>query len=163
VSFPHGAARSLPHGNPRKAHIALAREKGEAGVSQRNFQRILVANRGEIAVRVFQACTELGKQTIAIYSEADALAPHRYKADEAYLVGAGQTPVGAYLDGEGIVALAVAQEIDAIHPGYGFLAENAAFARRYREAGIAFIGPDPAHLDLFGDKTRARALADACR
>ncbi|HEX5504000.1 MAG TPA: pyruvate carboxylase [Thermomicrobiales bacterium] len=123
------------------------------------FGRILVANRGEIAVRVFQACTELGKQTIAIYSEADAFAPHRYKADEAYLVGAGQTPVGAYLDAAGIVALAAEQDVDAIHPGYGFLAENADFARRCRDAGIAFIGPDPEHLDLFGDKTRARALA----
>ena len=127
--------------------------------ARRTFERILVANRGEIAVRVFQACTELGKSTIAIYSEADALAPHRYKADEAYLVGAGLTPVGAYLDAAGIVALAVERDVDAIHPGYGFLSENADFARRCRNAGIAFIGPDPEHLDLFGDKTRARTLA----
>ncbi|MFN8541259.1 MAG: biotin carboxylase N-terminal domain-containing protein [Thermomicrobiales bacterium] len=126
---------------------------------RRSFERILVANRGEIAVRVFQACTELGKQTVAIYSEADALAPHRSKADEAYLVGEGLTPVGAYLDIEGIVAVAARREIDAIHPGYGFLSENAEFARRCREAGIVFIGPEPEHLDLFGDKTRAKAAA----
>lgn len=126
---------------------------------RREFRRILVANRGEIAIRVFQACTELGKQTVAVYSEADTLSLHRYKADEAYLIGEGLTPVGAYLDAAGIVALARRKQVDAIHPGYGFLSENADFARRCGEAGIAFIGPEPRHLELFGDKVQARNLA----
>ncbi|MFZ5823512.1 MAG: pyruvate carboxylase [Bacillota bacterium] len=123
------------------------------------FQRILVANRGEIAIRIFRACTELGKQTVAIYSEQDSLSLHRYKADEAYLVGEGKGPVEAYLDIASIVALAKQHEVDAIHPGYGFLSENAAFARLCRENGIAFIGPDPEHLEMFGDKTAARKMA----
>ncbi len=123
------------------------------------FQRVLVANRGEIAIRVFRACTELGKKTIAIYSEQDSLSLHRYKADEAYLVGEGKGPIQAYLDMAGIVALAVRHEADAIHPGYGFLAENAEFARLCLQNGIAFIGPRPEHLEMFGDKVAARRLA----
>lgn len=123
------------------------------------FQRVLVANRGEIAIRIFRACTELGKQTIAIYSEEDSLSLHRYKADEAYLTGEGLGPIEAYLDMESIVRLAVKHKADAIHPGYGFLAENAAFARLCRQHGIAFIGPDPEHLEMFGDKVAARQMA----
>jgi pyruvate carboxylase len=123
------------------------------------FQRILVANRGEIAIRIFRACTELGKQTIAVYSEEDSLSLHRYKADEAYLVGEGKGPIGAYLDMESIVELAVRHKADAIHPGYGFLSENAAFARLCEERGIAFIGPRPEHLEMFGDKVAARRMA----
>jgi pyruvate carboxylase len=123
------------------------------------FQRVLVANRGEIAIRIFRACTELGKQTIAIYSDEDSLSLHRYKADEAYLVGEGKGPIGAYLDMEGIVDLAIRHKADAIHPGYGFLAENAAFARLCEERGIVFIGPRPEHLDMFGDKVAARRMA----
>ena len=127
--------------------------------STRQFKRVLVANRGEIATRVFRACTELGKQTIAIYSDEDSLALHRYKADEAYLIGEGKAPVQAYLDIEGIVALAKRVEVDAIHPGYGFLSENADFARACAENGIVFIGPRPEQLELFGDKVSARATA----
>ncbi len=123
------------------------------------FQRILVANRGEIAIRIFRACTELGKQTVAIYSEQDSLSLHRYKADEAYLVGEGKGPIEAYLDMEGIVALAVRHNVDAIHPGYGFLSENAEFARLCEQHGIAFIGPKPNHLRMFGDKVAARQMA----
>jgi len=123
------------------------------------FQRVLVANRGEIAIRAFRACTELGKKTIAIYSEQDSLSLHRYKADEAYVVGEGKGPIQAYLDMEGIVALAVRHEADAIHPGYGFLAENAEFARLCEQSGIAFIGPRSEHLQMFGDKVAARRLA----
>ncbi|MFZ5814440.1 MAG: pyruvate carboxylase [Bacillota bacterium] len=126
-----------------------------------SFERILVANRGEIAIRIFRACNELGKQTVAIYSEQDSLSLHRYKADEAYLIGEGKGPVEAYLDIEGIVALARRHNVDAIHPGYGFLSENAAFARRCREEGITFIGPDPEHLEMFGDKVAARQMAIA--
>jgi pyruvate carboxylase len=126
----------------------------------KTFERVLAANRGEIAIRVFRACTELGKRTVAVYSEEDALALHRYKADEAYLLPSELGPVAAYLDIESIVALAKERRVDAIHPGYGFLAENAAFARRCAEEGIVFIGPPPELLDLFGDKIQARALAE---
>jgi pyruvate carboxylase len=121
----------------------------------------MAANRGEIAIRVFRACTELGKRTVAVYSEEDSLALHRYKADEAYLLPSRRGPVEAYLDIEAIVALAVEKGVDAIHPGYGFLAENADFARRCAEEGIVFIGPSPEQLELFGDKIRARELAVA--
>lgn len=127
----------------------------------KEFRRILTANRGEIAIRVFRACTELGRQTIAIYSEADSLSLHRYKADEAYLVGTGLGPVAAYLDIDSILGVARTRQVDAIHPGYGFLAENAEFARRCQAAGIAFIGPAPEHLELLGDKVRSRAAAEA--
>ncbi len=130
-----------------------------AAMSVRNFERVMVANRGEIAIRVFRACTELGKRTVAVYSEEDSLALHRYKADEAYLLPSDLGPVQAYLDIDAIVALAVAKQIDAIHPGYGFLAENADFARQCADQGIVFIGPSPHQLDLFGDKIRARELA----
>ena len=126
----------------------------------KGFERVLAANRGEIAIRVFRACTELGKRTVAVYSEEDALALHRYKADEAYLLPSKLGPVAAYLDIESIVALAVEKGVDAIHPGYGFLSENADFARRCAEEGIVFIGPPPEQLSLFGDKIQARALAE---
>jgi pyruvate carboxylase len=129
--------------------------------SVKEFERVMAANRGEIAIRVFRACTELGKRTVAIYSEEDSLALHRYKADEAYLLPSAKGPVEAYLDIEAIVALAVEKKVDAIHPGYGFLSENADFARRCAEEGIVFIGPSPDQLELFGDKLRAREAAIA--
>ena len=88
------------------------------------FKKILVANRGEIAIRVFRACTELGISTVAIYSHEDRLHLHRYKADEAYLVGSGKSPLAAYLEFDEIIQLAVDKEVDAIHPGYGFLSEK---------------------------------------
>jgi len=123
------------------------------------FQKVLVANRGEIAIRICRACTELGIRTVAIYSREDNLALHRYKADEAYLVGHGKGPVEAYLDIAGIIEVAQRQECDAIHPGYGFLSENAEFAQACADAGIVFIGPTPEHLRLFGDKVAARQAA----
>ena len=129
------------------------------GRGPRHFRRLLVANRGEVAIRVFRACTELGIHTVGIYAHEDRYALHRVKADEAYEVGHGLSPVGAYLDAAGIVELAVQKGVDAIHPGYGFLAENAAFARRCAEAGIAFVGPPPEVLELFGDKAQARRAA----
>ena len=119
----------------------------------------MVANRSEIAIRVFRAATELGFRTVAIYAQEDRLAIHRFKADEAYLVGEGKGPVGAYLDIAGIVALAQEKGVDMIHPGYGFLAENAEFAKACAEAGLTFIGPRVELLRLMGDKTTARALA----
>jgi pyruvate carboxylase len=128
-------------------------------VASRPIRKLLCANRGEIAIRVFRAATELGIRTVAIFSHEDRVHLHRYKADEAYLVGKGKSPVGAYLDIDGIIDLAVRHRVDAIHPGYGFLAEKSAFARACAAAGVAFIGPSPRALDVFGDKTAARALA----
>src|SRR5262252_3711023 len=123
------------------------------------IRKLLAANRSEIAIRIFRAANELGLCTVAIYSQEDRLALHRFKADEAYQVGAGKGPVEAYLDIAGIIALAKEKEVDAIHPGYGFLSENPAFARACEKAGIAFIGPPPNLLELLGDKTAARRLA----
>ncbi|MEH7108001.1 MULTISPECIES: pyruvate carboxylase [Bacillaceae] len=125
----------------------------------RQINKILVANRGEIAIRVFRACTELNIRTVAIYSKEDSGSYHRYKADEAYLVGEGKKPIDAYLDIDGIIAIAIKSGADAIHPGYGFLSENIHFAKRCEEEGIIFIGPESKHLDMFGDKVKARHQA----
>jgi pyruvate carboxylase len=125
------------------------------------FKRILCANRGEIAVRVFRAATELGLRTVAIFSEEDRVHLHRYKADEAYLVGKGLEPVAAYLAEDEIVELAKRHDIDAIHPGYGFLSERASFARKCRDAGIVFVGPTPEAIEALGDKVTARSVAQA--
>ncbi len=125
----------------------------------KEIKKVLVANRGEIAIRIFRACTELHLRTVAIYSREDSGAFHRYKADEAYLVGEGKKPIDAYLDIEGILNIAKDAGVDAIHPGYGFLSENVEFARRCEEEGIIFIGPTSAHLDMFGDKVKAREQA----
>jgi len=123
------------------------------------IRKLLAANRSEIAIRIFRAANELGLRTVGIYSQEDRLALHRFKADEAYQIGAGKGPVEAYLDVAGIVALAKEKGADAIHPGYGFLSENPAFARACHKAGIIFIGPTPELLELLGDKTAARRLA----
>src|SRR5881396_2336146 len=122
-------------------------------------KKLLVANRSEIAIRIFRAATELNLRTVAIYAQEDRFAMHRFKADEAYLVGPGKGPVAAYLDVDGLVAIALEKGVDAIHPGYGLLSENAAFARACAAAGITFIGPRPELLELVGDKIAARALA----
>ncbi|WP_121664926.1 pyruvate carboxylase [Metabacillus litoralis] len=124
------------------------------------LNKLLVANRGEIAIRVFRACTELNIRTVAIYSKEDTGSYHRYKADEAYLVGEGKKPIDAYLDIEGIIEIAKNNQVDAIHPGYGFLSENIHFARRCEEEGIIFVGPKSEHLDMFGDKVKARKQAE---
>lgn len=128
-------------------------------VDLKRIKKVMVANRGEIAIRVFRACTELGIRTVAIYSKEDIDSLHRFKADEAYLIGEGKKPIEAYLDIEGIVELATEKQVDAIHPGYGFLSENIEFAKRCEEEGIIFIGPDSKHLDMFGDKVKAREQA----
>lgn len=125
----------------------------------RKINKILAANRGEIAIRIFRACTELNIRTVAVYSQEDASALHRYKADESYLIGEGKKPIDAYLDIEGIITLAKNTGVDAIHPGYGFLSENIEFAKRCEEEGIIFIGPTSKHLDMFGDKVKAKAQA----
>ncbi len=123
------------------------------------FRKILVANRSEIATRVFRAATELGLRTVAIYAKEDRFSMHRFKADESYVLDTEKGPVGAYLDIPGIVALAKEKGVDAIHPGYGFLSENPDFARACRDAGIVFVGPSPELLDLMGDKVAARGVA----
>jgi len=125
----------------------------------RQFTKLLAANRSEIAIRIFRAATDLGLRTVAIYAQEDRLSIHRFKADEAYLVGSGKGPVAAYLDIPGIVALAKSTGVEAVHPGYGFLSENADFARACVAAGITFVGPRPELLDMMGNKTEARALA----
>ena len=124
------------------------------------MKKLLALNRSEIAIRIMRAATELGLRTVAIYSKEDRLSLHRFKADEAYVVGEDKGPVQAYLDIEGIVALAKEKEVDAIHPGYGFLSENPALARACEAAGITFVGPSVELLGLLGDKTAARRLAE---
>ena len=125
----------------------------------RPFKKLLVANRSEIAIRVFRSAHELGIRTVAIYSHEDRFALHRFKADEAYRVGKPGEPIRAYLDIPGIVELAKDVGIDAIHPGYGFLSENATFARACAEAGITFVGPRVEVLEQLGDKVTARGIA----
>src|SRR5262245_4792244 len=130
-------------------------------VAARPFRKILVANRSEIAIRVFRSAHELGIRTVAIYSHEDRFALHRFKADEAYPVGKPGEPIRAYLDIPGIIDLARSIGTDAIHPGYGFLSENADFARACTAAGITFVGPTPEQLEAFGDKVASKQLARA--
>ena len=127
----------------------------------KKFKRVLVANRGEIAIRVFRACQELGIRTVAIYSEEDKNTLFRTKADESYQIGKGKTPVGAYLGIDEIIALAKAKGVDAIHPGYGFLAENVEFAKACAAAGIEFIGPTAEMMDRLGDKIKSKIVANS--
>ena len=110
------------------------------------MKKLLALNRGEIAIRILRAATELGLRTVAVYSHEDRLSLHRFKADEAYQIGFGLGPVQAYLDVDGIVALAAEKGVDAIHPGYGFLSENPALARACAKHGIAFVGPSGSAL-----------------
>ncbi|MED5282006.1 MAG: biotin carboxylase N-terminal domain-containing protein, partial [Verrucomicrobiota bacterium] len=125
------------------------------------MKKLLVANRSEIAVRIFRSASELNLRTVAIYAEEDRFGVHRFKADEAYLVGKGKGPVAAYLDIESIISIAKEKRVDMIHPGYGFLSENADFARACEDAGIVFIGPRPELLESMGDKVAAKKAADA--
>ena len=131
-------------------------------MAERSFNKVLVANRGEIAIRIFRACYDLGLHTVAMYSNEDTYALFRTKADEAYLIGENKSPLGAYLDIPSIIALAKRRNVDAIHPGYGFLSENAEFAKACEEAGITFIGPSSRILAQMGDKLTAKAIAKAC-
>ena len=126
------------------------------------FKKVLVANRGEIAMRVFRACHDLGLQSIAIYSNEDTYSAFRTAADESYLIGENESPLGAYLDIPRIIQLAKLHGADAIHPGYGFLSENGDFARACEEAGIQFIGPSSQILDMMGDKLAAKQIAIEC-
>ncbi|MEM6904028.1 MAG: biotin carboxylase N-terminal domain-containing protein, partial [Pseudomonadota bacterium] len=123
------------------------------------FQKILVANRGEIAIRVMRAANELGKQTVAVYADEDKLSLHRFKADEAYKIGEGLGPVAAYLSIEEIIRVAKQSGADAIHPGYGLLSENPDFVDACGAAGITFIGPTAETMRALGDKASARQVA----
>ena len=123
------------------------------------MQKLMAANRGEISIRVMRAATELGLRTATVYTEEDRFSLHRFKADESYHIGEGLGPVAAYLDVDGIVATAKERGCDFVHPGYGFLSENAAFARACAEAGITFVGPTPELLESLGDKLAARRIA----
>ncbi|PTJ13770.1 pyruvate carboxylase [Staphylococcus simulans] len=125
----------------------------------KKINKLMVANRGEIAIRIFRAATELDITTVAIYSNEDKGSLHRNKADESYLVGEDLGPADSYLNIERIIEVAKNANVDAIHPGYGFLSENETFAKRCEEEGIIFIGPKLKHLDMFGDKVKARATA----
>lgn len=127
----------------------------------RRFKRVLVANRGEIAIRVFRACHELGIRTVAIYSNEDKYSLFKTKADEAYLIGENRSPVDAYLNIEEIISLALKKGVDAIHPGYGFLSENPEFAKKCERAGIEFIGPTAEMMDKLGDKIKSKIVAKA--
>lgn len=125
----------------------------------KKFKRILVANRGEIAIRIFRAAREMGIRSVAIYSEEDRLSLFRTKADESYLIGKGKSPLDAYLDIDEIISLAKKKGVDAIHPGYGFLSENPEFARKCEEEGIAFIGPRSEVMEKLGDKITSKIVA----
>ncbi len=124
------------------------------------IKKILSANRGEIAIRTFRAATELNIHTVAIYSNEDRYSLHRYKADEAYLIGKGLGPIEAYLNMDEIIDLALRKNVDAIHPGYGFLSESYEFAQKCDNAGIIFIGPKPETIKLFGDKLLSKQLSE---
>ena len=128
-----------------------------------NITKLLVANRGEIAIRVMRAATELNIPTVAVYTYEDRYSLHRYKADEAYQIGRDDEPLKPYLDIEGILRVAKENGANAIHPGYGFLSENATLSRRCAEEGIIFVGPRPEVMEALGDKVRAKAVALQCQ
>ncbi|KAK8197818.1 pyruvate carboxylase [Phyllosticta capitalensis] len=132
-----------------------------ANSSIMQLKKLLVANRGEIPIRIFRTAHELSLHTVAVYSYEDRLSMHRQKADEAYVIGKrGQyTPVGAYLAGDEIIKIALQHEVNMIHPGYGFLSENADFARKVEKAGLIFVGPKAETIDALGDKVSARKVA----
>ncbi|XP_065563510.1 pyruvate carboxylase, mitochondrial-like [Artemia franciscana] len=148
---------------PRRLNFTLFRHGARRFSSEihktQPIKSILVANRGEIAIRVFRACTELGIRSVAIYSEQDKMTMHRQKADESYLVGKGLPPVQAYLNIPDIIRIAKENNIDAIHPGYGFLSERSDFAQACIDSEIRFIGPSPKVVQQMGDKIAARQAA----
>eukprot|EP00189_Rhodosorus_marinus_P013760 CAMPEP_0184740986 /NCGR_PEP_ID=MMETSP0315-20130426/4072_1 /TAXON_ID=101924 /ORGANISM="Rhodosorus marinus, Strain UTEX LB 2760" /LENGTH=1218 /DNA_ID=CAMNT_0027211065 /DNA_START=35 /DNA_END=3691 /DNA_ORIENTATION=- len=137
----------------------IGSSRAMAAGTKRKFKKLMCCNRGEIAIRVFRAATELGMRTVGVYAQEDRHSLHRYKCDESYQLADSITPVGAYLDINNIIGIAKDKNVDAIHPGYGFLSENSNFAKACEENGITFVGPQAKVLRLFGDKTEARKLA----
>src|SRR5690625_1391130 len=126
------------------------------------IKKILVANRGEIAIRILRAASVINLTTVAIYTYEDRYSQHRYKADESYQIGENDEPLKPYLDGDAIIAKAKKMKVDAIHPGYGFLAENPDFVRSCKKNGIIFIGPEEEVMDALGDKVMAKEIAERC-
>src|SRR5256885_16975257 len=133
--------------------------EGTRSDPERRVRKLMAANRSEIAIRVFRTAHELGLRTVAIYAHEDRFALHRFKADEAYRIGTPGEPLRAYLNIDDIVTLAVAHDVEIVHPGYGFLSENAKFAAACRQAGLVFVGPRTEVLEQLGDKLAARHLA----
>ena len=125
----------------------------------KEIKKVLVANRGEIAIRILRACNELGKKTVSVYASEDRLGLHRFKSDESYLIGEGLGPVQAYLSIDEIIRVAKQSGADAIHPGYGLLSENPDFVDACEAAGITFIGPKAKTMRQLGDKASARRIA----
>jgi hypothetical protein len=159
LELPHEASRGPPAGRAG-ATAAASGDVSRGGIrAMKPIRSLLVANRSEIAIRVMRAASEMGIRTVSIYSHEDRFALHRFKADESYLVGAGKTPLQAYLDVDDVLRLALEARVDAVHPGYGFLSESPDFADRCRRAGLTFIGPGPDVMRLLGNKVAARALA----
>ncbi|TKR79894.1 hypothetical protein L596_014048 [Steinernema carpocapsae] len=151
------AQRGLHTKPPRLAHHAMQLKPRPEPLPQ--FKKVMVANRGEIATRVFRAVHELGKKSVAVYAKEDKGSIHLQKADESYVIGKSLGPVEAYLNYHDIIDVALRAEVDAIHPGYGFLSERSDFARACERAGIAFIGPSPDVMARMGDKVAARRAA----
>ncbi|KAI5625805.1 pyruvate carboxylase, mitochondrial, partial [Silurus asotus] len=143
----------------RACMLSRSAHTSPKNLEYRPIKKVLVANRGEIAIRVFRACTELGIRTVAVYSEQDTGQMHRQKADEAYLIGKGLPPVAAYLHIPDIIKVAKENNVDAIHPGYGFLSERSDFAQACEDSEVRFIGPSPEVVRKMGDKVEARAIA----
>lgn len=150
---------SLPFLGIKRISVLSTAFQSTQRLEYKPIKKVLVANRGEIATRVFRACTELGIRTVAVYSEQDTGQMHRQKADEAYLIGKGLPPVQAYLNIPDIIKVAKENEVDAVHPGYGFLSERSDFAQACADAGVRFIGPTPEVVRKMGDKVEARAIA----
>uniref|UniRef100_A0A182YI47 Pyruvate carboxylase n=1 Tax=Anopheles stephensi TaxID=30069 RepID=A0A182YI47_ANOST len=138
---------------------AISKNGFASQVEYKPIRSVLVANRGEIAIRVFRACTELGIRSVAVYSEQDKMHMHRQKADESYMVGKGLAPVEAYLNIPEIIRVCKENDVDAVHPGYGFLSERSDFAQAVIDAGLRFIGPSPKVVQQMGDKVAARKAA----
>ena len=156
-------AEHFEDGDDPHAHGVHRRVRANSAIM--HLSKLLVANRGEIPIRIFRTAHELSLHTVAVFSYEDRLGMHRQKADEAYMIGKrGQyTPVGAYLAADEIVKIALAHGVNMIHPGYGFLSENAEFARKVEQAGLIFIGPTPDTIDALGDKVSARTAAIKCK
>ncbi|KAH8285500.1 hypothetical protein KR054_010079 [Drosophila jambulina] len=153
------AYRTLRKTQPRVRLNYLFKNGYSSKVEYKPIRSVLVANRGEIAIRVFRACTELGIKSVAVYSEQDKMHMHRQKADESYIVGKGLPPVEAYLNIPEIIRVCKENDVDAVHPGYGFLSERSDFAQAVIDAGIRFIGPSPKVVQNMGDKVAARVAA----